>query len=358
MALLVGYGAGAINPYLAFESIEDLIAQRAATASAASTRTSAIKNYIKAAGKGVLKVMSKMGISTVASYRGAQVFEAIGLEPGAGRRVLHRHRLAPRRHRPRRDRARRWRGATELAYADRARRARAPRPRPRRRVPVAARGRVPPLQPRDGVQAAARDARQALRRLQGVHEARRRPVDAARDAARALRRCARACAPPVPIDEVEPVERDRQALRDRRDVVRLDLEGGARDPRHRDEPHRRQVEHRRGRRGRRPLRAATPTATCAARRSSRWRRAASASRRSTSSTPTTCRSRWRRAPSPARAVSCRARKVYPWIAKTRYSTPGVGPHQPAAAPRHLLDRGHQAAHPRPEELQPGARACT
>ena len=50
-------------------------------------------------------------------------------------------------------------------------------------------------------------------------------------------------------------------------------------------------------------------------------------------------------------------KVYPWIAKTRYSTPGVGPHQPAAAPRHLLDRGSRAAHPRPEELEPvGPRA--
>ena len=71
-------------------------------------------------------------------------------------------------------------------------------------------------------------------------------------------------------------QRDRQALRHRRDVVRLDLEGSARDAGHRHEPHRRQVEHRRGRRGRRPLRAATPTATCAARRSSRSRRAASA----------------------------------------------------------------------------------
>ena len=51
-------------------------------------------------------------------------------------------------------------------------------------------------------------------------------------------------------------------------------------------------------------------------------------------------------------------KVYPWVAKTRHSTPGVGPDQPAAAPRHLLDRGPRAAHPRPQERQPvgaGAR---
>jgi glutamate synthase (NADPH/NADH) large chain len=78
MALLVGYGAGAINPYLAFESIEDLIASEFHGLGGMDPKQ-AIKQYIKAAGKGVLKVMSKMGISTVASYRGAQVFEAIGL---------------------------------------------------------------------------------------------------------------------------------------------------------------------------------------------------------------------------------------------------------------------------------------
>ena len=78
MALLIGYGAGAINPYLAFESIEDLIAQDLYGLGGVDPHA-AIKKYIKAAGKGVLKVMSKMGISTVASYTGAQVFEAIGL---------------------------------------------------------------------------------------------------------------------------------------------------------------------------------------------------------------------------------------------------------------------------------------
>ena len=76
MALLIGYGAAAINPYLAFESIEDLIARGLITG---VTPRQAVRNYIKAASKGVLKVMSKMGISTVASYTGAQAFEAIGL---------------------------------------------------------------------------------------------------------------------------------------------------------------------------------------------------------------------------------------------------------------------------------------
>ncbi len=78
MALLIGYGAGAINPYLAFESIEDLIAEEMHGLGGMDAHK-AVKNYIKACGKGVLKVMSKMGVSTVASYTGAQIFEAIGL---------------------------------------------------------------------------------------------------------------------------------------------------------------------------------------------------------------------------------------------------------------------------------------
>jgi glutamate synthase (NADPH) large chain len=78
MALLIGYGAGAINPYLAFESIEDLIAEDMHGLGGMDP-AKAVKNYIKACGKGVLKIMSKMGVSTVASYTGAQIFEAIGL---------------------------------------------------------------------------------------------------------------------------------------------------------------------------------------------------------------------------------------------------------------------------------------
>ncbi len=76
MALLLGYGAAGINPYLAFESIEDRVADGWEYL---TTDEQAQANYIKALGKGVLKVMSKMGISTVASYAGAQIFEAIGL---------------------------------------------------------------------------------------------------------------------------------------------------------------------------------------------------------------------------------------------------------------------------------------
>ena len=75
-AVLIGYGAGAINPYLAFESIGDMIGGGFVEE---MDYALAVKNFIKAVGKGLNKTMSKMGISTVQSYRGAQIFEAIGL---------------------------------------------------------------------------------------------------------------------------------------------------------------------------------------------------------------------------------------------------------------------------------------
>ncbi|MEY3103456.1 MAG: hypothetical protein RL256_478 [Actinomycetota bacterium] len=76
VALLIGYGAAAVNPYLAMESAEDLVLQGVITD---ISTEKAVYNLIKSLGKGVLKVMSKMGISTIASYTGAQVFEALGL---------------------------------------------------------------------------------------------------------------------------------------------------------------------------------------------------------------------------------------------------------------------------------------
>ena len=75
-ALLIGYGASAINPYLAFESLDDMIRQRLLVA---VDHKKAVKNFVKAAVKGVVKTMAKMGISTIQSYRGAQIFEAVGL---------------------------------------------------------------------------------------------------------------------------------------------------------------------------------------------------------------------------------------------------------------------------------------
>ncbi|WP_299057616.1 glutamate synthase large subunit [uncultured Nocardioides sp.] len=76
VALLVGYGAAAVNPYLAMETVEDLARERYYVTAEAED---AVANLVKALGKGVLKVMSKMGVSTVASYTGAQIFEAVGL---------------------------------------------------------------------------------------------------------------------------------------------------------------------------------------------------------------------------------------------------------------------------------------
>ena len=75
-ALLIGYGVGAINPYLAFETLDDMI--REGLLEGVDHKT-AVKNFSKAAVKGVVKTISKMGISTIQSYRGAQIFEAIGL---------------------------------------------------------------------------------------------------------------------------------------------------------------------------------------------------------------------------------------------------------------------------------------
>ncbi|HMB95363.1 MAG TPA: glutamate synthase central domain-containing protein, partial [Tepidisphaeraceae bacterium] len=83
--LLIGYGAGAVNPYLAFETIADL--HKEGLLPKDVTLEQAKKNYIKAANKAILKVASKMGISTVQSYRGAQIFEAIGL----GESVIDRY---------------------------------------------------------------------------------------------------------------------------------------------------------------------------------------------------------------------------------------------------------------------------
>ncbi len=76
-ATLIGYGANAINPFLAFESIEDMRKRKLINEDLTHER--AVQNYITAIGKGIYKIMSKMGISTIRSYTGAQIFEAVGL---------------------------------------------------------------------------------------------------------------------------------------------------------------------------------------------------------------------------------------------------------------------------------------
>ena len=181
-SLLIGYGVSAINPYLAFETIDQMIREGLLTGIDHKT---ACKNFVKAASKGVIKVASKMGISSLQSYRGAQVFEALGLRQdvideyfswtasrvgGIGTDVIAQEVLAAA-----------HRGVPGSA------RGRAPHAAGRRPVPVARRGRVPPVQPREHPPPAEGRAHGQLPDVQGVLGTRQRPGDAARDAARPAR---------------------------------------------------------------------------------------------------------------------------------------------------------------------------
>ena len=185
MALLIGYGAGAINPYLAFESIEDLIAEGLHGLGGMDPHKAREELH-----QGVRQGRAQGDVED-GRLDGGQLHRRPDLRGhrarrGARRPVLHRHGQPPRRHRPRRDRGR-GRGPPRPGPPDAPRGAGPPQARARRRVPVAPRGRAPPVQPGDRVQAAARHAGQALRHLQAVHPARRRPVGAAGHAARPVR---------------------------------------------------------------------------------------------------------------------------------------------------------------------------
>ena len=226
MALLLGYGAGAINPYVAFETLEDLILEGAL---GDLDVPAAVRHYIRACTKGVLKVMSKMGISTLQSYRGAQIFEAGGLEQGVRRPLLHVDGLAPGRHRHR-DGGRRGDSPARPGLS-RARTRRRPA-RLGRRVPVAPRRRVPPVQPGDGLQAAARGAQRPVRHLPRLRTPGQRPEPQAGHVARPVRAASRRRA-----DSPRGGRAGREhplAVRDRRHVLRLHQPGGARDAGHRD----------------------------------------------------------------------------------------------------------------------------
>ena len=238
------------------------------------TARKAAENLVKALGKGLLKIMSKMGVSTVASYTGAQIFEAIGL----GEDVIGTcftgttSRLG-------------GIGFGEIADEAAARHRRAVPPRgagpDHRRLETGGdyqwrrEGEAAPVQPGDRVQAAARHPDPALRDLQGVHPAGGRPVGPADDAARPVphprRRRARrgthrptwagrSVAPGPRVTHPHPDRRGRAGVGHRAPVLhrchvlRLHLRRGAPDPGHRDEPAGRPVQHRRGRRGPGPLR--------------------------------------------------------------------------------------------------------
>ena len=191
VSLLLGYGASAVNPYLALDTVDDLIDRGVITGVTSGTAT---RNVVEALAKGVRKVMSEDGRLDGRVLR--RRADLRGDRPGhRGRRgLLRRHHLAPGRRGLRRPR----RGGRDPPPPGLARGRRAPRPpraRGRRRVPVAPRGRAARVQPAHGVQAPALHAHPELRHVQGVHPRRRRAELAADDAARAVRLQGRRRAP-------------------------------------------------------------------------------------------------------------------------------------------------------------------
>ena len=128
---------------------------------------------------------------------------------------------------------------------------------------------------------------------------------------------------PVPIEEVEPASEIMQALLDRRHVLRLDLGRGPREPGHRHEPDRRAVQHRRGRRGRRALQPRRERRPAAQRHQAGGLRALRGDREYLVNADD-LQIKISQGAKPGEGGQLPGHKVYPWIAKTRYSTPGVG----------------------------------
>ena len=241
LALLIGYGAGAVNPYLAFETLDDMIRSGMLPG---LTHEKAVKNYIKALNKGVLKVMSKMGISTLQSYRGAQIFEAVGLEKDfVDRYFTHT--------------ASRIGGVGIDAIAEEV------RARHDAGVPASARWPIAISTRAASTSGGATGSSTSSTPTPCTScSTRRAPVSTAiyKEYTQAVNEQTRKRATLRGLFELKlaaDADSDRggragrehpQAVRDRRDVVRLDQPGSARDAGDCDEPPRRQIEHRRRRR--------------------------------------------------------------------------------------------------------------
>ncbi len=346
-ALLIGYGAGAVNPYLAFETFDDMIRQGMLPG---LTHKKAVGNYVKALNKGILKVMSKMGISTLQSYCGAQIFEAIGLQKafvdryftwtpsrieGIGidmvaEEVCRRH---------------------ELAY-------------PTRPVKVDALETGGEYQwRRDGeyhlfnpqtvfkLQHATRSGQYSV-----FKEYSKAVDDQSRELAtlRGLMTFKAALGVGADPDRRGRAGRgDRQALLDRGDVVRLDQLGGARDAGHRHEPDRRAIEQRRRRRGQPPLQPRRERRLAAQRDQAGGlgplrRDQRIPGQRHRSADQDGAGRQARRGRPAARPQGLPVDRQGALLDARRDADLA------AAAPRHLLDRGHRAADSRPEERQPGS----
>jgi glutamate synthase (NADPH/NADH) large chain len=212
-----------------------------------------VKRYIKAIGKGLLKVMSKMGISTYQSYCGAQIFDAVGLKADFVEKYFTG--TAPdRRRRPGRDR-RGNRAPPRDAFGDNP--VYKPRSMSAANMPIALRGEDHAWTPESSRCCSTRCA--ATRwRVQGVRQDPQRAERAAADAARPVpsQDAEDEAKQAVPLDEVEPAKDIVKRFATGAMSLRLDLARGAHHAGDRDEPHRRQVQHRRRRRGSRPLQAA------------------------------------------------------------------------------------------------------
>ena len=304
--------------------------------------TKAIKNYVKAIGKGLKKVMSKMGISTYMSYTGAQIFEAVGLAQslvdkyftgtasnveGIGLFEVAEEAMRIHQRRVRRERS----GARAGA-------------RRRRRVRLARARRGPHVDARRDRQAAAFDARQLVLDLQGIRGAHQRPVAAAHDVPRPvrvpLRRAARRCrsrrsSRRPRSSSASPPARCRSARsRPRRTptlAIAMNRIGGKSNTGEGGEDRKRYAPVKAGetlqsRLGQEPRRGRHPAATRATRsspRSSRSPRAASASPRNTSPAREMLQIKIAQGAKPGEGGQLPGRKVSEYIAELRYSTPGV-----------------------------------
>ncbi len=342
VALLVGYGAAAVNPYLAFESAEDL-ARREWLVKVEPEK--AVANVRKALGKGVLKVMSKMGVSTIASYTGAQIFEALGLStqfvddyfPGTTSRVEGI-------------------GLNEIARTIAARHAMAYPPDritlPHRTLNVGGE-----YQWRREGEPHLFDP-ETVFRLQHSTRTKRYDIfkaytDRVNDQSKRLMTLRgllefSSDRKPVPIDQVEPVS----------EIVKRFSTGAMSYGSISKEAHetlavamnRLGGKSNTGEGGEDADRLHDPV------RRSAIKQVASGRFGVTSdylTNATDIQIKMAQGAKPGEGGQLPGQKVYPWVAKTRPFHAGRGADQPAPAPRHLLDRRPQAADPRPQVREPG-----
>ena len=334
LACLIGYGASAVNPYLMLESVAELSGR--AELDAAITDDVARERMVAAMRKGLRKVISKIGIATISSYCGAQVFEAVGID----RDLVERHFTGT-------PSAVGGVGLDVLASEALERHARAYPEQHGKTLPDHVEDSLLPaahstLLPQGGLYAWRRDGERhawdpptiaALQRSVRSNGGGPRPTRSSppastrRTAPSALLRGLLRLRPaeaPVPLSEVEPAA----------EIVKRFVTGGMSLGALSPEAHETLAiamnrlgamsNSRRGRRGRAPLRPRPATATCASRGSSRWPPGASASPPITSRAPTRSRSRSRRARSPARAASCPGTRSTP-------TSPGCASRPPASA---------------------------